>query len=185
MVWGLHTVAKAAASLVGICVQAIGDVVLDCSDVTDPIWSSSRGERDGLSTRSSSWEWVQVWEEQGLRADTGSLANLSWAVAKVGGEGTWLPSGRRGDDWFRRGGDEPRADCTSLAYLSWGLFKAKGKPGLVGGDVDGDNGRFKVGGPSKLVLGMGLGVSSWVDCAGRGGSAMDERFPDMKKRGSE
>ena len=51
--------------------QAIGDVVLDCSDVTDPIWSSSRGERDGLSTRSSFWEWVKVWEEQGLRVKCG------------------------------------------------------------------------------------------------------------------
>ena len=38
VIWGLHTVAKAAASL-GICVQANGDVVLDCSDVTDPTWS--------------------------------------------------------------------------------------------------------------------------------------------------
>ena len=167
--------------------QAIGDVVLDCSDVTDPIWSSSRGERDGLSTRSSFWEWVKVWKEQGLRvrADTGSLTNLLWAVAKVGGEGTWLPSGRRGDDWFRRGGDEPRADCTSLAYLSWGLFKAKGKPGLVGGDVDGDNGRSKFGGPSKLVSGLLLGVSSGVGCAARRGSAGGTRFPDMKKGGSE
>ena len=161
--------------------QAIGDVVLDCSDVTDPIWSSSRGERDGLSTRSSSWEWVQVWEEQGLRADTGSLANLSWAVAKVGGEGTWLPSGRRGDDWFRRGGDEPRADCTSLAYLSWGLFKARGKPGLVEGEI----GWSRFGGLSKLVSGLLLGVSSGVGCAARRGSAGGKRFPDMKKGGSE
>ena len=33
---GLHTRAKAAASLCGICVQASGGVVLDCSDATDP-----------------------------------------------------------------------------------------------------------------------------------------------------
>ena len=43
MVGGLHTVAKAAASL-GICVQANGDVVLDCSDVTDPTWSTGSGD---------------------------------------------------------------------------------------------------------------------------------------------
>ena len=55
----------------------------------------------------------------------------------------------------------------------------------MGGDVDGDNGRSKFDGLSKLVSGLELGVSRWVGCAGRGGSAGGERFPDMKKRGSE
>ena len=131
--------------------QAIGDVVLDCSDVTDPSWSSSRRGRDGWSTRSSSREWVKVWEEQGLRA------------------------------WVRRGGDEPRADCASLAYLSWGWFKARGKPGLVEGEI----GWSRFGGPSKLVSGLLFGVSSGVGCAARRGSAGGKRFPDMKKGGSE
>ena len=181
VIWGLHTVAKAAASLIGICVQAIGDVVLDCSDVTDPSWSSSRRERDGWSTRSNSREWVKVWEEQGLRADIESLTNLSRAVAKLGEEGAWLPFGGRGDNWVRRGGDEPRADCASLACLSWGWFKARGKPGLVEGEI----GWSRFGGPSKLVSGLLLGVSSGVGCAARRGSAGGKRFPDMKKGGSE
>ena len=50
---------------------------------------------------------------------------------------------------------------------------------------DGEMGWSRFGGPSKLVSGLVLGVSSGVDCAERRGSAGGKRFPDMQKRGSE
>ena len=60
VVRGLHTLAKAAASMLGICVQAgVGGAVLDCSGTTDPEVEEGIGE-------------------QGQRADNVSLTNLSW-----------------------------------------------------------------------------------------------------------
>ena len=62
---GLHTQAKAAASLCGICVQASGGVVLDCSNATDP------------NSTCRCLNWVE-WGSRDLRADCASLAILSW-----------------------------------------------------------------------------------------------------------
>ena len=62
---GLHTQAKAAASLCGICVQASGGVVLDCSNATDP------------NSIYRCLNWV-VWGSKDPRADCASLAILSW-----------------------------------------------------------------------------------------------------------
>ena len=63
VVRGLHTLAKAAASRLGICVQAgVGGAVLDCSGTTDP------EVEEGI-------------DEQGQRADNVSLTNLSWVEA--------------------------------------------------------------------------------------------------------
>ena len=89
---GLRTCAEAAASLCGICAQVGGGFGLACSEATDPISTSwylswSRGvdddpRADSASLAYLSWEWVKAMEE-GLRADSASLANLSLEVAKV------------------------------------------------------------------------------------------------------
>ena len=65
VVRGLHTLAKAAASRLGICVQAgVCGAVLDCSGTTDPEVEEGIGE-------------------QGQRADNVSLTNLSWVEAAL------------------------------------------------------------------------------------------------------
>ena len=85
VVRGLHTLAKAAASRLGICVQAgVGGAVLDCSGTTDPEVEEGIGEQgqraDNVSLTNLSWV-EAAFEVLGRRFDIGSLTSFSWALA--------------------------------------------------------------------------------------------------------
>ena len=85
VVRGLHTLAKAAASRLVICVQAgVGGAVLDCSGTTDPGVEESideQGQRaDDVSLTNLSWV-EAAFEVLGRRFDIGSLTSFSWALA--------------------------------------------------------------------------------------------------------
>ena len=105
VVRGLHTLAKAAASRLGICVQAgVGGAVLDCSGTTDP------GVGESI-------------DEQGQRADDVSLTNLSWVEATFevpGPRVDCVSLANLSEGWTRDVGKEGRrANIGSLASLSW------------------------------------------------------------------
>ena len=105
VVRGLHTLAKAAASWLGICVQAgVGGAVLDCSGTTDP------GVEESI-------------DEQGQRADDVSLTNLSWVEATFevpGPRVDCVSLANLSEGWTRGVGKEGRrANIGSLASLSW------------------------------------------------------------------
>ena len=85
VVRGLHTLAKAAASRLGICVQAgVGGAVLDCSGTTDPEVEEGIGEQgqraDNVSLTNLSWV-EAAFEVLGRRFDIESLTGFSWALA--------------------------------------------------------------------------------------------------------
>ena len=85
VVRGLHTLAKAAASRLGICVQAgVGGAVLDCSGTTDPEVEEGideQGQRaDNVSLTNLSWVEAAAFEVLGRRFDIGSLTSFSWAL---------------------------------------------------------------------------------------------------------
>ena len=84
VVRGLHTLAKAAASRLGICVQAgVGGAVLDCSGTTDPEVEEGIGEQgqraDNVSLTNLSWV-EAAFEVLGRRFDIESLTSFSWAL---------------------------------------------------------------------------------------------------------
>ena len=85
VVRGLHTLAKAAASRLGICVQAgVGGAVLDCFGTTDPEVEEGIGEQgqraDNVSLTNLSWVEV-AFEVLGRRFDIELLTSFSWALA--------------------------------------------------------------------------------------------------------
>ena len=85
VVRGLHTLAKAAASRLVICVQAgVGGAVLDCSGTTDPEVEEGideQGQRaDNVSLTNLSWV-EAAFEVLGRRFDIESLTSFSWALA--------------------------------------------------------------------------------------------------------
>ena len=84
VVRGLHTLAKAAASRLVICVQAgVGGAVLDCSGTTDPEVEEGIGEQgqraDNVSLTNLSWV-EAAFEVLGRRFDIESLTSFSWAL---------------------------------------------------------------------------------------------------------